>query len=113
MRNDRSGECRAREILRLYLVEGLSVRKLANRFRMSVQSVYAITTGRNYPHLSRDPADYPDAGESMTAEEVEALVNERYQTMPRESRYPDGEKLPLAVIRGRGVMASGRKLGCE
>ena len=103
------GDARASELLRLHLVEGMTPAKLASRFNVSRMTVYMVIDGRLYPHLSRHPDDYPDAGVDMTEEELDALIAEQLPTMPREPKQSGGPRLPLAVARGRGVQARERR----
>lgn len=82
---------------------------IAAKHRVSRMSVYGIVSGRTHREVV---AQFEADDDGTTDAELDALIAERYATMPSEARYePQGDRLPQAVQRGVGLRVTKRRIG--
>lgn len=85
---------------------GMSAVAISLKYGTSRESVYGIVTGRTHRSVvAKWEADH----DGTTEAELDAMIEERYATMPREPRVQSQrDRLPAALARGLGVRSSCR-----
>lgn len=82
-------------------------RKMASGKRGLCVACYVVPSIREL----YEPEYMHDDTSELTEEELEQMIAEQLPTMPREPKdYPPNSRLPVAVLRGRGVMAFAGKI---